>query len=320
MANNVEEQGKESITLARTYETKPEFPVGGPSATIYFHGLLCLCFDGHTGCEVGVNTQTPSHRLRFEVWKKGSPCAQIPASLPMGFELPAGHHKMNISVNNPVEAVDGVYVYAPASESSAGDGAYKADRGRYSYVKYCVDLEGPDFHDKKLIKKPEALWPRFYINNGLFYTHQVTKSRCGLDRGGVLRELAPGNLGLSLAADIFLGSGGSIDFVIDDEKESLLTLRIASGEKYEIAITNSCASETECGHPAASLVSTVPNDFYLYYKALDVADEEQFDLVNIANSGDRSRIQLGACISSATPVSDPAPCMSTGYGKSTHLT
>jgi hypothetical protein len=181
-------------------------------------------------------------------------------------------------------------------------------------------MEGPDFHDKKLTKKPDMLWPRFYINNGLFYTHQVTKSKFGVHRGGVLRPLVPGNVGLSLAADIFIAPGGSIDFVIDDEKTPFLTLPVRGGEKYEIAITNSCASATECGHPAPSPISTIPNDFHLYYKVVKVEAGEKFDLVNIDSSGDTSPIKLGACIGSETPVSDPAPCMSTGYGKSKNLT
>lgn len=293
-----------------TYQTKSEYPRGTPSATIYFDGLSCFCFDGSSRCVVGINNTDPSHTLRFAVWKCPRPdhngdnkatCHEIHLS------LPEHYREVEIRVNKPVES--GVYVYAPPPGSPGIN-------DRYSYVEYYPDLEGPKFHDKGLTKIASALWPRFYINNGLFSAYKLTKSRFALKRGNSQQEI--GSLALALAADIFLSATGWIEFIVDGRRLGNCVLRYPN--QYEIAITNSGAG---CRYNLAP--EGVRNDFQLHYQALSVPTNERIEIVTTQNSGNWGPAKLGSCVdrghtnADATERCDPTPCMGTGCGRTRRL-
>ena len=287
-----------------TYKTRADFPSGTPTATIYFNGLLCVFFDGEKECTVAVN-KAPLHALQFGIWKKGT-CEKITVDLKQEInEI----NEMRIDVINPVKS--GVHVYAPESGSTAG-----ADQDRYSYVKYCLDLEGPKFHNSPVEKKTEMMWPRFYINNGLFSAYRLSESRFALKKGNGQNEI--GVIGLALAADIFLNEGGSINFLADGATDPVVSLPLMSDDSYEIAITNSCSTHV---YDPVSNDRTRRNDFYLHYRVVDVKPEEQFELVNIDVRGSTGATKLGGCVARDDhPVSDPSPCQHLGFGLTPRLT
>jgi hypothetical protein len=307
MTTSIESPGREPASFTPAYETKNVYAGGNsgrkPSATIYFDGLLCLCFDGNKECTVGVNTHKPSHVLNFGIWRK-SDCRQIEIA------IPEGRQEIEINVINPVD--DGVYVYDPALGTPPIE-------HRDSYVEYCLDMEGPKVHGKPLEKNPDALWPRFRINNGLFCAYKTSLSQFRFERGGIrVRDLGP--IALALAADIFLSPGGSIEFLMDGS--SILARPLTDGDEYEIAITNLCTGRGCGADPAdAGILPSIGNDFHLYYDAVVVPPGEQLDLVNIAPAGSSGPTPLGRCISEGPrgPFGEHTPCMSVTLGQTARL-
>ena len=300
MARDSETQPNEFVDPFPTYKTKSDYPSGTPAATVYFSGLLCVFFNGDEECTVAVN-KAPSHILQLGIWKKGR-CDKI------GFEFKESFQEIKINVTDPVEK--GVFVYAPPTGSTA-----TSDRHRYSYVEYSLDMESPRLHNSLLIKKTENLWPRFYLNNGLFSAYKLSESRFAMQRAKEVQQI--GAIGLALAADIFVNDGGSIEFIVDNTTP-LLSLPWTIGDEYEIAITNSCTGKV---FDPRSRDPKLRNDFHHYYEVLDVLPAHQFQLVNVDVHGESGPIKLGECVvRDDHPVSDPSPCQHLGFGKTPNLT
>ena len=294
-----------------TYKTKAAYPNMTPSVTIYFDGLLCVCFDGETLCTVGVNNQSPLHKLNFGIWN-ASGCERLyPAPNPPA-DAPPPPKEIWINVINPVPSESGVHVYDPAPGTPP-----VADR--YSYVDYCLDLEGPKLHNSPVPKQFEHLWPRFYIDNGLVCAYKLSQCNFALKMKNGQHEI--GQIALGAVADIFLQPEGSIEFRADGETTPFFTLGPwRDGDSYEIAITNSCV---DCAHNPASTVKTERNDFYLHYLTVKVAEDEQFELVAEPPYGSSEAVKLGQCIKAIDDddhhISPSAPCQWLGYGQTLTL-
>ncbi|MFP5261281.1 MAG: hypothetical protein ACLGJB_05175 [Blastocatellia bacterium] len=304
MNNDSQQQQKELTNSFPTYKTTSEYLTGDPLATIYFHSLLNFSFNREACCEVGVNSRASSHNVNIQLAKKGS-CERVSVPLPADFADPKKAYRLKINVNRPVR--NGVYVFDPAPGSGALD-------GRYSFIEYGLDLEGPDMHNRWLQKRSESLWPRFSITNGLFYTYKVSVSKFALARGKVLGKSK--NIVLVQAADIYLDMEGSIEFILNDEPP-LLTLPLTRGEKYEIAITNSYR-----GAAGSSISPATPTDFDLSYLAIkksDPAHKDKFNLTLTYDSGIRTPVTFGTCMIGDSGFCDPAPCLGLCFGRSLNL-
>ncbi|HJQ67767.1 MAG TPA: hypothetical protein VKA70_02275 [Blastocatellia bacterium] len=199
----------------------------------------------------------------------------------------------------------GVFIFDPTPPAArVGD--------RYSYVHYGFDIEGPQMHNRRVKKLPDALWPRFTFDNGLFYTYSISESLFTLKRGGSTVWDSK-QIGLVLAADIYLDTGGSIGIYLNNAATPLLRLPRASGEKYEIAITNSCRTTS---------VPTGKTDFYMNYDAIDKTDvlpTDIHDLYLTVERGDRRPVVYGPCDMGDFDFSDPAPCLPVTFGQSGNL-
>jgi hypothetical protein len=300
MANENQELQDETI-YSPTYKTVSEYPAGKTAATIYFHGLLGVCFDGSDKCIVGANNKASPHQVKIQIKEVGS-CTSPSKSLPASFD------KIEIRVTKPSQ--EGVWVYAPTPEPDPVD-------GRYSYVYYGIDLESPAMHNRKLRKVPGALSPGFHITNGLFYTCKISQSKFAMKKGA--SEGPVKKVGLVLAADIYLEADGKIEFFCDDDSTACLSLPEEKGKRYEIAITNSCESGSTA-KPDFSLMS--PTDFqqnYLVIDGTDVTSTDQFDLTIKENSGIKGAIKFGSCNFGDIVFSDPAPCLPVTFGRSRDL-
>ena len=285
-------------------KTWTDYPTGPTSATIYFHGFLGLCFNDKQ-CEVGINRNAPSHEMSLQLRVRGKPiCEEITLDkLPTDFAT--GKYKLHFRVENPVQK--GVFIFDPTPPDARIS-------ERYSYAHYGFDMEGPQMHNRPVKKLPDALWPRFTIDNGLFYTYLVSESLFTLMHGATTvwdRK----QIGLVLAADIYLDTGGSIGIYLDDGTTTTLLLKLlqASGEKYEIAITNSCRTTP---------VPTGKTDFYMNYDAIDKTDvlpTDIFDLYLEDERGDRRPVVFGPCEMGDFVFSDPAPCLPVTFGQSVNL-
>jgi hypothetical protein len=305
MTNNNGEQ-QNGTTIFPTYKTVAEYQTGDPLLTIYFHGLLGLCFDGSRECTVGGNNGALAHQVKVQI-KEVDSCEDLSDRLPASFQ------KMEIEVRHP--ATDGVWVYAPKTDPDPSD-------GRYNYIEYGLDMEGSTMHNRHLKKKPEILSPRFYINNGLFYVHQITQSKFVVKPG---KEGIPGKeVGLVLAVDIFLNPDNDkaqITFTCDGASTSSLTLPDKEGKRYEMAITNSCGRMGSSEEPAG-LTSFRTTDFQMNYWAIDAADVDpgdRFDLLLTEVSSVTDGIKLGICKMEGIVFGDPAPCLPVTFGQSTNL-
>jgi len=280
------------------------YPTGESFATIYFHGFLAMCFDGDKQCEIGVDSLAISHNLNVQIRERGTPeCNKITLTLPDEFDDITKTHTMNINVSNPKEG--GVYVCTP-------DPPYKDTKGRYSYTHYSFDMESNEMHGQPVKRKPQYIWPRFHINNGLFYTYKLSKSEFKLWRDRDLRR--EGVIGLVLATDIYLNDGGTLEFKCDCDTTSRLTLFKNSNKKYEIAISNSCRTTPE---PVSR------TDFYLYYEdIIDKSDPglgQRFELNLKTKGGTHDPVVYGPCEMTDFSFSDPAPCLPVTFGRSTTL-
>ena len=298
--SNEHETRREAISDSHPfYSMRTEYPSLKPSATIYFDGIMAMCFDGDRECTVGVNNKATTHKLRFGVWRNQD-CRQISDGIPP--------HAREIEINVKKPAQSGVQVYAPPSGFSPGN-------DRHSFVDYCLDLEGPEFHGAPLTKKADVLWPRFHINNGLFSTYKLTKSQFAIKRANQSRDI--GSVGLGITADIFLAPGGAIEFLVAGEETPFLTLPKIKRETYEIAITNNCF---DCDYDVASDDPTKRSDFHLHYEAIDLAPDERFELVNTCPDLPKCPpVTLGSCIGPSLRrhilQCDTAPCCVAIFGR-----
>ena len=196
MASDSETQQETEPEVDYTYVKQLNYPSKPPAATIYFNGLLCVCFDHTNGCTVAMNNKA-SHKVGIQI-SKGASCDRITFS--------EKFHTLRIKATNPVPEHKGVYVYAPNSVSSEA-----LALERYSYVDYTLDMEGSEMHNKRLTKVDENLWPRIHMTDGLFSAYKLSKSKFVLNSDKTGEHTKGKSIGLALAADLFL-DGGNIEF------------------------------------------------------------------------------------------------------------
>lgn len=292
------------------------YPSGSPAASIYLDGLLCLCFNGPAACTIGVNNQTPSHALKFRVFRR-SDCRKI-ADIPVNQE-PQAQETFQIVVNKPLKPgpMDpaGVYVYKPSGPPVPG---------RHSY-EYWLDMEALTAHNTVLTKLSGKLYPRFQMEHAFFSTYAVSESKFRFHKGLTVFSTLE-NIALAQVADIFHESTGSIE--IKKNGSPILTLpALSAPDQYEIGITNSCQSG-KCMYSETGTTPKDRNDFYLYYDVIDpvsVPVSDQLELINYDPKGSTGPTPLGGCISKAeqpdptAPASDRTPCMAIVFGKSSSL-
>lgn len=308
MANDSREPREAYVPFTPTYQTQSIDPAGTPSVRIFLHGLLCLYFNDKDLCTVAVNLQLPSHTPEFGVVQKVvKPAPEPPECKMIDVPLEADFKEMYINVrksDDPAGTVSSpsVYVY---------DGPRTRTSSRYSYVEYGLDLE--KLHGFELEKNDGGLWPRFYITNGLFHACRLSKTEFAMYKRGAMTH-SPRSVALVVAADIYLQPDECVEFVVDGKP---LTPTLTYGNEYEIAITNTCTSATECHFKPDSMHREERNDFYMYYRTVKLLDPaDQFELVKDPGSdpdvhGDP--INLGPCWQ-RNPFSDPAPCLPIGFG------
>ena len=315
MSSNSEQQNS-GTTFAASYMTKDTIPHSTPAktiylaATIYFDGLLCMCFDNTSECVVAVNEQPLPHMLEFGVWNsKTTPCETLSIPFPKDFA------EIEIRVEKAVPVLDGVYAYhGPPAGTTA--------EPRASFVDHCIDLE--KVHGGPLKAKAMTLLKRFHIKNGLFFAYKVSSSTFELRKPGVLPK-GPPKVALAVAADIFLDSDADITFKVTKGPKFSYQLpwKAGAGDRYEIGITNACHGCTFSPLDPDPEHKTLRNDFWQHYEALTVDVADQFQLFNTAPGGSADPTTLGACVrpaGGASPFSDPAPCMPVYLGQSRQIT
>jgi len=298
-----------------TYKKVETYPSGSESATIYLHGLVCMCFrNDFRLCTAAANHVSPSHTPRFGIFERSScrPILELTPQYSQTIEIRAVN-----SLNVPI---DDVSVYTPPPPHPPPPPPVN----RFSFTEHCLDLEVA--HGAFLTKTPAVLGPMFKINNGLFSSYKLTVSEFELKLG--TRKVFDGTIGLAIVADLFLSSSDKIlIFSIPTPTATptpIATLSLAGGEQYDIAITNACTNPMTCRFDPTSPDPRVRSDFSLHYEATTVPLVNQFGLFKKTGPSGNS-MDLGMCIPpeagyySVTTFSDPAPCAPVCFGESNTL-
>ncbi|MFL6214353.1 MAG: hypothetical protein ACJ74J_10735 [Blastocatellia bacterium] len=158
------------------------------------------------------------------------------------------------------------------------------DIGDAEDFRWIVDLEGPEFHNRKLrIKNLAELAPTLFISNGILYTKQKTdEAFARISAQGKSSPVALGKFAHGINTDITCPEGGEV--IISNRPDNRLpargdcnAVRLPQSDviKYLITIENHCDATDESER----------TDFRLFYDVLEDPEEKEFDLRRIVATG-----------------------------------
>lgn len=294
----------ETLRSAITYKTKDMHPGTLPFATIHLCGILCLSFDGANKCTVGVNKVDHRHKWNFSIQdNKGN----VIRELKEGDSLAKEFH-----INVRGGATGGAYVYNGKSLLSIPT----ADEQRFDLEGSWIDLEGPRGHNKPVKNNDDTLWPRFYINEGLFCASQLSMGMYALKDSNHEPLIKPlDKVAVKIVADIFLDQlnpDSKIEIKLPNERFFLEN----KGNRYQIYITNEIDP---------SFVEPIEPDFHLTYRAFSGAFDgskgkmktnDQFHLVALRRNMDMTESAVAQTGDSISLFHyDKVPCMGAALGQ-----
>lgn len=158
------------------------------------------------------------------------------------------------------------------------------DKGDAEDFRWIVDLEGPEFHNRKLrVKNLSELMPTVFISNGILYTKQKTdEAFARISVHGKPSPVALGKFAHGINADITCPKGGKVILSNRSDNEwpecgdrHSVSLPQSDVIKYRITIENHCDSFDE----------SEGTDFRLFYDVLEDPEEKKFDLRRIVATG-----------------------------------
>ena len=288
----------------RTYLTTDTHPGTLPFATIYMGGLLCFSFDRNRKCTVGVNQVGGGHTWKFRIVERGASGEPV-------LDLNQGNSNFQeFHIDVAGGATGGSYVFNGQQRVSIP--AIK--KHRFNLESSWIDLEGPRGHNTRIENDPGTLWPRFYLNEGLFCASKLSSGSFLLrdsKAAPLVKQLGP--VALEVVADIFLDTGQRRKIDIKcSYGTAYKTVPLDPDKRYKIYILNDCDS---CG-------PYYYDDFPLHYKSFSmIKAADQFHLIpdnsTSATSATESVVALtGDDYSKATDwASDRAPCMGSAFGQ-----
>jgi hypothetical protein len=157
------------------------------------------------------------------------------------------------------------------------------DTGDVEDFRWIIDLEGPEFHNRKLkIKHRSELKPVILIDNGTLYTRQKTEEVFArYSVSGDTSSVALGKVAYGINADIACSEGDKVVLtnrseVGSQEKRTCSTELVIDGRsRYMITIENYCQLPDE----------SEGTDFRLFYDVLTDPTGKKFDLRRIVETG-----------------------------------
>ena len=281
-------------------------------------GLLCLGFDQARRCTVAVNNMTgKDHTWKFAIveldQKTGIPGKPF-VDLKQG-NIPV-HSEVHIDVTGGTTL--GAYVYTGGPVSIPTNNAQRFDLQRS-----WIDLEGRRGHAQRVENDANTLWPRFYINEGLFCASKLSSQSFALmdsKSTPLIRPLGP--IALGAVADIFLARNPDSKIEV---KLPGQTVSLDIRKRYRIYISNGCGSDYGSDYASASY-EPVRSDFHLHYQAFSgaIKPEERFQLVSETASSAKVKTvsaaaQSGRGYTIKAAHNDKAPCMLTALGQTSNF-
>jgi hypothetical protein len=158
------------------------------------------------------------------------------------------------------------------------------DKGDAEDFRWVADLEGPEFHNRKLrIKNLSELAPTLFISSGILYTKEKTaETFARVSVNGKPSPVALGKFAHGISTDIICPKGGEV--ILSNRSDHDLTGSSARNSvslpqsdfiKYLITIENHCDEFDE----------SESTDFRLFYDVLEDPEEKKFDLRRMVATG-----------------------------------
>jgi hypothetical protein len=157
-------------------------------------------------------------------------------------------------------------------------------RGDEHDFRWVVDLEGSDFHDRRLEIRQltdgrrSVLQPKIFISDGVLYAETRTDEQIVRVSEGV-RERVIGRVAFKVGADLFPGDGGKVELRNrnDLQRQRAIVLDRGPYTRHHITIENICQEHGD--HDGS--------DFNLLYNAVSDPDGRQFELRRVVENGGR---------------------------------
>ena len=255
------------------------------TVTIEVVGLALSCINKRerNRCEIGIlrcDRHTPVldiQRIEFD------PRTRIPVRSSL---VP---HALNLNENI---LIDVVYPNADGGfRCGTGTSTYRRrefdrqdDTGDDEDFRWVPDLEGPEFHGRKLrITHKSKLQPKIFLTDGILYARQKTdETFARVSLKGRPSQAALGRLAYGIGADLTCENGGAVVLKNLSRRGSpegssrcSVTLPKEDCVRYLVTIENHCqlADDSE------------GTDFRLYYEVLRDPDGREFDLRRTVETG-----------------------------------
>lgn len=146
----------------------PKEPLTG--IKIFFDGLLDFCVrDGDEFCQVGILKDVPGHELRFDVKEITDRDEHILECI----EPSQAEGSMSLTVHGVSQK--GVRLYTPTPGFHRDEA--QDDPNDFRWL---LDLEGPECYNRPLKINPEGFRSILTINNGLFFTRDLSEDEISL--------------------------------------------------------------------------------------------------------------------------------------------
>lgn len=283
-----------------------DWPIGNtlpqaPTIQLFFLGILGFRYDARNQkCEIGIHHGSATHRLMVTVVEDPSRII---------YETPA----QGFGVGTIIEF--GI-LGKPSNVSflQATGRLNRTDRNTNSTdFRWLFDVEHNDFYGFPLPLREGVYRQRLLINNGVFYTHDLTHSN--FDVIGGRTQYTKIHVPTVIGARVPLGVGECASLTVNrDQVLPANTVCRASGKTYRFFFTNNC---TRSGQPCAH------SDFHLNFDAINLPHDQRFELVlnergrspKSAQQTKLERDEAELLRRTGMVVNDEAPCMGVAFGK-----
>lgn len=260
------------------------------TATIVFRGLIVLRPDpARNYFDVGI-LKAPEHEFRMQV-RENSPngvsAFSVPLSQPVSSQSDVWSLRNEGSIRQRINFYQG-----EAFDRTRGIGDERDAR-------WLVDLEGPEFYQRRLPMNADQLSLVLRVPGSEFHTKRLTAPLMRRRGDGAFQYF--GRVADEFATDISLDEG---DLVLRSKKtgQEILKLKKKPGTTYEIIIENAFADD----HRMASGFA----HFFRYYDLVSPPKAEWYDFREVSGADfGRTQFRQVSYLNTVIPGTDRAPCM-----------
>lgn len=230
-----------------------------PAIRLLFDGLMTICFDSiQSQCQIGIPRDAPNHNLTIKVER-----------------IFAGETKT-------ITTLTGFDTKEISFELSGGETGIKTyQKGNFvgndleddpRDFRWVVDLEGPEFHNRKLSIKDGAFRQFINLKSGVFHSRLLSDLDIDIKKHATGKVLKSRKVSTITGVNIDLQPGEKFFMHYGKQNKQTLELEAESDVTYTLTLDNLCPE-------AKSALPNLESDFYVYYTIFDdVPPEEQLDL------------------------------------------